>query len=217
MQQVPRQQHTSPNPIGHQNPVTYSTNGNNDFNEHTLSPQHTFENQVEQNAANGGDNQAALIDVFDGLQGPSGQGVDVEDGASIAMGGASEDSFSAQARPTFGNQASGDAQNGFASHSRQQSRNPSNNSSRIHHVQIDTNANEANSDGTTQSPRQEEIKEDEVTQMMTGQHRQLTVQQNPLIHQNASSQAINGTYNRVQAVINEIQQDLNQGRAIADL
>ena len=53
--------------------------------------------------------------------------------------------------------------------------------------------------------------------MMTGQHRQLTVQQNPLIHQNASSQAINGTYNRVQAVINEIQQDLNQGRALQDL
>ena len=163
MQQVPRQQHASPNPVSHQNPVTYSTNGNNDFNEHTLSPQHTFENQQEQNA-NGGENQAALIDVFDGLQGGAGQGIDQDDGASNTMGGASEDSFSAQARPTFGNQANGGAQNDFGSHSRQQSRNPSNNSSRIHQVQIvDTNANEVGSDGTAQSPRQEEIKEDEVT------------------------------------------------------
>ena len=82
-------------------------------------------------------------------------------------------------------------------------------------MQVDTNTNDNHSEGTAQSPRQEEIKEDEVTQMMTGQHRQLTVQQNPLIHQNASSQAMNSTYNRVQAVISEIQHDLNQGRTLS--
>lgn len=63
----------------------------------------------------------------------------MEDGVSNNMGGASEDSFSAQARPTFGNQglSNGEASR-FISHSMQHSRNqsinPSNNSSRINQI-----------------------------------------------------------------------------------
>jgi len=66
---------------------------------------------------------------------------------------------------------------------------------------LDSNGQIDNISERTQSPRQEEIKEDEVTQMMTGHHRQITIQQNPLVHQNNTSQALNMSYNRVQAIV----------------
>ena len=44
--------------------------------------------------------------------------------------------------------------------------------------------------------------------MTTGHHRQITIQQNPLVHHNNTSQALNGTYNRINSIITEIQTDM---------
>ena len=93
------------------------------------------------------------MDVFDGLGAQANGVIEIEDGISNNRGGVSDDSFSAQARPTFGNHGGNSGEpSRFISHSIQHSRNqsvnPSNNSSRINQIQIDTNVNEAVSDGT---------------------------------------------------------------------